>query len=314
LLPDLAALPKGDETQIGLRGVKLSGGQRIRLAFARALYSNAQLLVLDDVFSALDSHISKAIFNSLTGELGNGRTRILVTHHVSLCLPKTKYIVRIENNTISYAGDPESIEGRLDVDEAEATVPQSATEVQLEDLPDEKSVIRPTAKTVKSLQARTDMKVYKGYFIAAGGLGFFLVYVLGLVSKRLLNAGTTWLLGRINSTHRPEGVVTRLENPEGNNVSLQYFYLYLLSSLLAIILKFLFNLHVFSGTIRATRVLFRQITSTILRMPLQWLDSNPIGEMLKRFTADTTRVDELLVNLSEFADSFVALMIVIAFG
>jgi ABC-type multidrug transport system fused ATPase/permease subunit len=158
------------------------------------------------------------------------------------------------------------------------------------------------------------MKVYKGYFIAAGGLGFFLVYVLGLVSKRLLNAGMTWLLGRINSTHRPEGVVTRLENPEGNNVSLQYFYLYLLSSLLAIILKFLFNLHVFSGTIRATRVLFRQITSTILRMPLQWLDSNPIGEMLKRFTADTTRVDELLVNLSEFADSFVALMIVIAFG
>jgi ABC-type transport system involved in cytochrome bd biosynthesis fused ATPase/permease subunit len=53
LLPDLAILPNGDETRIGLRGVKLSGGQRTRLALARALYSNAQLLVLDDIVGSL---------------------------------------------------------------------------------------------------------------------------------------------------------------------------------------------------------------------------------------------------------------------
>jgi ABC-type multidrug transport system fused ATPase/permease subunit len=63
LQSDLEALAKGDETQIGLRGVKLSGGQRARVSFGRALYSNAQLLVLDDIFSALDSHVSKEILN-----------------------------------------------------------------------------------------------------------------------------------------------------------------------------------------------------------------------------------------------------------
>ena len=74
--PDLAALTNGDGTEIGLRGVKLSGGQRARLAFGRALYSSAQLLVLDDIFSALGSQVAKEIFDALTGELGKGRTRI----------------------------------------------------------------------------------------------------------------------------------------------------------------------------------------------------------------------------------------------
>ncbi|KAE9365698.1 ABC multidrug transporter [Stipitochalara longipes BDJ] len=315
LLPDLAALPKGDETQIGLRGVKLSGGQRARLAFGRALYSNAQLLVLDDIFSALDSHVCKAIFTSLTGELGEGRTRILVTHQVSLCLPKTKYVVRIENNTISYAGNTESIEGGLDIVEAETNVPQREDEEKPEEDPqDTKPTTKPTAKKAKSLQARTDMKVYRSYFMAAGGLGFFLIYLLGLVSMQVLDALTKWLLGRINSTRHLKGVIVQQENTNGNNASLQYFYLYLSSSLLAIILKFLFNLHTFSGAVRATKALFLEMTSTIFRMPLQWLDSNPIGDMLKKFTIDTRQVDEVLVNISEFADCFVKLMIVIAFG
>ncbi len=115
LQADLAVLAQGDETKIGLRGVKLSGGQRARLAFGRALYSKAQLLVLDDIFSALDSHVSKHIFNALTGELGKCRTRILVTHHVPLCLPKTKYIIYLENNTNQYAGSTVFIEEKFDV-------------------------------------------------------------------------------------------------------------------------------------------------------------------------------------------------------
>ncbi|KAL2700068.1 hypothetical protein AAEP93_008591 [Penicillium crustosum] len=86
---DLAALSNGDETYIGLRGVKLSGGQRARVSLGRALYSSARLLVLDDIFSSLDSHVSKDIFKALTGELSHGRTRILATHHVSLCRSMT---------------------------------------------------------------------------------------------------------------------------------------------------------------------------------------------------------------------------------
>ncbi|KAM3452693.1 hypothetical protein NHJ6243_009313 [Beauveria neobassiana] len=108
LVPDFHALADGDQTQIGRRGIKLSGGQRTRVAFARALYSSAKTLILDDIFSTLDTQVSKEIICALTGEICKGRTRVLVTHHVSLCLPFAKYLVHLENNKVVYSGAPES--------------------------------------------------------------------------------------------------------------------------------------------------------------------------------------------------------------
>ena len=102
---DLDMLPDGELTDIGANGINLSGGQRWRISFARALYSRAGILVLDDIFSAVDAHVGRHLFEeALTGELGAGRTRILVTHHVQLCLSRTKYSVLLENGTIAHAG------------------------------------------------------------------------------------------------------------------------------------------------------------------------------------------------------------------
>jgi ABC-type multidrug transport system fused ATPase/permease subunit len=102
---DFEMLPDGDLTDIGANGVNLSGGQRWRISFARALYSRAGILVMDDIFSALDAHTGRFVYeNALTGELGQGRTRVLVTHHVALCLPRTDYSVLLENGRIKYAG------------------------------------------------------------------------------------------------------------------------------------------------------------------------------------------------------------------
>jgi ABC-type multidrug transport system fused ATPase/permease subunit len=105
LQKDLEMMPDGELTDIGANGVNLSGGQRWRVSFARALYSRAGILVMDDIFSALDAHTGRHVFeNALTGELGQGRTRVLVTHHVALCLPKTDYSVLLENGCVKYAG------------------------------------------------------------------------------------------------------------------------------------------------------------------------------------------------------------------
>lgn len=105
LKKDLEMLPDGDLTDIGANGVNLSGGQRWRVSFARALYSRAGILVMDDIFSALDAHTGRYVYqNALTGELGKGRTRILVTHHVELCLPRTDYSILLENGCVKYAG------------------------------------------------------------------------------------------------------------------------------------------------------------------------------------------------------------------
>jgi ABC-type multidrug transport system fused ATPase/permease subunit len=105
LTKDLDMLPDGERTEIGANGINLSGGQRWRITFARALYSRAGVLVLDDIFSAVDAHVGKYLFEqALTGELGAGRTRILVTHHVALVKSRTKYIVELGDGTIEHAG------------------------------------------------------------------------------------------------------------------------------------------------------------------------------------------------------------------
>lgn len=113
---DLEMLPDGELTDIGANGINLSGGQKWRVSFARALYSRAGILVLDDIFSAVDAHVGRHLFEeALTGELGRGRTRILVTHHVALCLPKTNYSVLLGDGTVLEAGFTEELRrtGRL---------------------------------------------------------------------------------------------------------------------------------------------------------------------------------------------------------
>jgi ABC-type methionine transport system ATPase subunit len=105
---DLDTWPNKDETEIGAQGVNLSGGQKWRVAFARALYSRASVLVVDDIFSALDAHTSRHVFEyGLTGEVAEGRTRILATHHVGLCLPGAEYCVVLDQGRVLQAGTVE---------------------------------------------------------------------------------------------------------------------------------------------------------------------------------------------------------------
>lgn len=102
---DLKGFPDGDDTHLGPNGVNLSGGQKWRLSLARALYSRATVLLLDDIFSAVDVHTASHLYqHALTGPLSHARTRILVTHHVSLCATDADYLVHVDGGTIHYHG------------------------------------------------------------------------------------------------------------------------------------------------------------------------------------------------------------------
>lgn len=108
---DLDMFPEKEMTDIGANGVNLSGGQRWRVSFARALYSRAGILIMDDIFSALDAHTGRHVYeHALAGEISRNRTRILVTHHASLCLPQTDYSVLLENGHVKYAGVAENLQ------------------------------------------------------------------------------------------------------------------------------------------------------------------------------------------------------------
>ncbi|CAI7643455.1 unnamed protein product [Penicillium glandicola] len=307
LQTDLRSLAKGDKTYIGLRGVKLSGGQRARVSLGRALYSNTKLLVLDDIFSSLDSHVSTEIFKALTGELGHGRTRILATHHVSLCLPQAKLVVHIENNTIRSSLNTETIH-RWD-----SVEPVTLTESDPSTKEEPKKRASDTLK-IKATQSESEWTSCKSYFSAAGGLRFAVIYILGLLGKQLLTTLTTWILGHINS-RRPKVGTYDAANAEITSNLWYYLYMYLLGSLSAVIFEFLLNMHIFSGSLRASETLFRTMTANVIRMPLLWLDSTPLGGILKRFSADTRLVDDFLLEaVSEFANCLVKLVVVGCIG
>jgi ABC-type multidrug transport system fused ATPase/permease subunit len=116
---DLDILDAGDQTLVGEKGVSLSGGQKQRISLARALYSKARHVLLDDVLSAVDAHTAKWIFDkALLGPLMYHRTCILVTHNVALCLPHAEYAVALENGRVTAHGTPQEVvsSGKLSED------------------------------------------------------------------------------------------------------------------------------------------------------------------------------------------------------
>lgn len=110
LIPDLSILSAGDQTEIGQKGINLSGGQKQRVSLARAVYNNADVYLLDDPLSAVDSHVGKALFEKVIGNEGllKNKTRILVTHGVHW-LPNVDRIIVMNGGTISEMGTYEEL-------------------------------------------------------------------------------------------------------------------------------------------------------------------------------------------------------------
>ncbi|KAJ3012098.1 UNVERIFIED_CONTAM: hypothetical protein HDU68_001384 [Siphonaria sp. JEL0065] len=110
LAKDLLTFEAGDLTEIGEKGINLSGGQRQRVSLARALYSRASVLLLDDPLSAVDAPTARHLFeHAICGPLADGRTRILVTHATSLVLKDSQvtadYLVVMNSGSIAAKGN-----------------------------------------------------------------------------------------------------------------------------------------------------------------------------------------------------------------
>ncbi|KAH7105792.1 ABC protein [Auriculariales sp. MPI-PUGE-AT-0066] len=110
LLPDLELLPDGDLTEIGEKGINLSGGQKQRVNIARALYFDADVVLLDDPLSAVDAHVGQALFtNAIVGAMKNsGKTVILVTHALHF-LHQVDYVYTMVDGHIAEHGSFETL-------------------------------------------------------------------------------------------------------------------------------------------------------------------------------------------------------------
>ena len=340
---DLEILTDGEETEIGANGINLSGGQRWRMTLARALYSRAGLLVMDDIFSAVDAHVGKHIFeHALTGELATGRTRILVTHHVGLVIPATKYEVQLGDGKILHAGlvdktRKEQVEASLD--EAKegdnllervssklskhSTDPDGANVGKTTDpVPgdvDAGAAKAPKAKPRKFIEdeqrerGRVKWRIYKIYLDACGGWFFWIAVMFIYVSFQGLVLGRSWVLKLWTETYTTESPNSlrswysdtdmfrvqeagfHAKHPvtiNDANDSLKFYLALYFGFAIAICIEGTFRYYwLFTGSIKASRKLFESLTYAVLRAPLRWLDTMPVGRILNRFTSDFNQTD-----------------------
>ncbi|KAJ1952327.1 Multidrug resistance-associated protein 1, partial [Linderina pennispora] len=125
LAQDVKLFPAQDLSEIGPRGINLSGGQKVRLALARTIYSRADIYVLDDLLAAVDAHVERHLIENVLVASGviSDKTRILVTHaeHVVPLADKVITLTSgvadiVEQNAAAFTQSPPKLPSEDDED------------------------------------------------------------------------------------------------------------------------------------------------------------------------------------------------------
>ncbi|KAJ4949341.1 hypothetical protein JOQ06_020856 [Pogonophryne albipinna] len=348
--PDLELLPGRELTEIGEKGINLSGGQKQRVSLARAAYSQADIYLLDDPLSAVDSHVGKHLFHQVIGPNGllKDKTRILVTHGVSF-LPYVDEIVVLVDGVVSEVGsykslraskgafsefldtyakeqrnrttsEPGGFQETVDVElipETEDLQPDSPLEDTVSlTLKREHSIRR--SKRIGSVRLRRQSSIKepevanksnKGQrlieketmetgqvkfsvflqYLRAMGWGYtvivFLVYLLqniAFIGQNLwLSDWTNDAVDYYNMTYPSWKRDTRVVVFGVLGVA-QGFFVFFGTLLLA------------KSSISASRILHSRLLNNILRVPMVFYDTTPIGRVVNRFAKDIFTVDEAI--------------------
>ncbi|KIJ38955.1 hypothetical protein M422DRAFT_258371 [Sphaerobolus stellatus SS14] len=302
---DLELFEAGDKTEIGERGLTLSGGQKARVTLARAVYSSAEIILLDDVLAALDVHTSKWIIEEcLRGDLIRGRTVLLVTHNVALASPVADYVVSLAldgsitaSSTIS---DALQSDEALQVEVAEERELLKKVEEDITQLEEKK----PDGKLIMAeevAEGHASWKSMKLFFSALGGkypIIFYTTWLLAITLSDWAEMFKLWFLGYWGSQY--EDPTTRAEV----NV-LFYLGIYGVITLLNLCTFCAAYLYYVWGSLRASRNVHHQLVTSVLGTTLRWLDETPTSRITTRCTQDIRAVDgpipaglERLANLA----------------
>ncbi|KAL0959849.1 hypothetical protein HGRIS_011525 [Hohenbuehelia grisea] len=313
LVSDLKILEDGDESEIGERGVNLSGGQKARVSLARAVYSRASLLLLDDVLSAVDAHTANHLYHEcLTGDLMKGRTVILVSHHVQLCAPGAGYIVALDNGRLKYEGDRKGFQNSGIMESlVQSTVDDDAAEKEeaaIEDIvikkSDSKSSSDTTETAAPAASTTTDKKaprklveeekravgrisrdVWETYIYACGRwpywTAFTSILILAALSPVLENG---WL--KIWSGSPQVG--------DQAKTPVYYITIYAIITTIGIIVGTIRFFVLYRGSINASTVLYKRLLETVLFANIRFHDTVSRGRLLNRFGKDFEGIDSSL--------------------
>ena len=198
---DLELFPAGVQTEIGEKGVNLSGGQKARVSLARALYYSPDILLLDDPISALDAQVGSFVFSHAIKTYSAAKTVLLVTHQLHL-LPEMDWIMVMDHGLLVQQGSYKSLmsdksgtlfsmmqDYKLDDDKDPSATPAKSPEVANTTSTQPKS---PTSKgggiivEEERKAGSVSMDVFWHYFDKCGGWPFVVIVIF----SALLNAGT----------------------------------------------------------------------------------------------------------------------------
>ncbi|KAH9920031.1 multidrug resistance-associated ABC transporter [Epithele typhae] len=300
LEPDLAMLSHGEETEIGEKGINLSGGQKARVSLARAVYSGAEIVLMDDSLSAVDAHVGKTLLDTLLlrGPLAD-KTRVLVTHALHV-LDRTDYIYVMDEGRIVEQGTYADLMvngpnfsrlmeeyGSLDnQDEAAMAAKKTeATAATAKEAEDELEKLVPDTSPKALMQEEervtgaVDWSVYIRYFKYCGGLVVVLLVVLLLLLLQGAQVGNTLFLGFWTSSSIP-GFTTS-----------DYIWTYTALGVASGVFFFLVGLAIGLASLTGGLEMYKTAFGAIIRSPVSFFDTTPIGRIVSRLSKDQDTID-----------------------
>ena len=293
LEPDLKSLRDGDMTMVGPKGVSLSGGQRSRVALARALYSDATTIIMGDILSAVDIHIRYWLVDkALCGPLSLHRTRILATHHVGLCRLPAAYIVHLSRGTVDKIEQltPRSLQSMLFPE------PESAESLEQPYGKGHSKDEAPKKQPSENLTDHGILTTFKQYFAYSGGAASWILVISIILLCDFLSIRKDWWLQQ--GTRRPaasecvttsEAAITCSESAVPSAPQFTVVYIMLtLDYCLGLGIR-CFGLYMIG--FKASNTLFSAMTDSVLQATLEWIDITPRGHILTRFTTDMKTID-----------------------
>ncbi|NXA10146.1 MRP7 protein, partial [Sapayoa aenigma] len=345
LSEDLNILPAGDQTEVGENGVTLSGGQKARIALARAVYQEKELYLLDDPLAAVDADVANHLMQKCILGVLNHKTRILCTHRTEL-LEKADALLLIDDGRIVKSGTPadilplvEAFPKFRDMDKRQkdkglflmSLEVQEAIQTEAKESTQNNNLIY---KEEEKKEGAVAFQVYKAYWLAVGTwLALSILFSL-LLMQASRNTSDWWLSYWISSISQrantsvmvcsaslpsPElllfsvaGLVSPIQaldtTPVPSNSSVDVnFYLIVYGSIAGANSLFtILRAFLFAyGTLRAATVIHNRLLQRALKATVTFFDTTPMGRILNRFSSDLYCVDD---NLPFMLNIFLANM------
>uniref|UniRef100_A0AAQ5ZZH2 ATP-binding cassette, sub-family C (CFTR/MRP), member 2 n=1 Tax=Amphiprion ocellaris TaxID=80972 RepID=A0AAQ5ZZH2_AMPOC len=300
LTPDLELLPGGVQTEIGEKGINLSGGQKQRVSLARAAYSEADIYLLDDPLSAVDSHVGKHLFEKVIGPNGilKDKTRILVTHGVSF-LPYVDEIVVLVDGQISEIGSYDSLRASRGAFSEEKTAFVAASvkaglSVFCQYRTQPKNIVlhlvflcsQHTSTMIYTFNVK--FSVYLQYLRALGWGYTSVAFLVYFIQNAAFVGQNLWLSDWTNDADDYKNITYPNWKRD------QRVGVFGALGVAQGVFVFLGTLILANASISASRVLHSRLLRNMLRVPMVFFDTTPIGRVVNRFAKDIFTIDETI--------------------